>query len=121
MKNKKFILIIGLLICTPTSFGASFNCNMVGKTRVETAICSNAALSRLDSEMSDAYFQLLNTPKVNKSALKKTQRSWLTSRKKLCFEENELNQSPEQCLSKLYQSRISALLSHPLAGSDLPD
>lgn len=121
MKKIIFFLISGLMLCPYSSIGAGFNCDIDGKTHVEATICNNSHLSELDSQMSGAYFQLLNTAGVKKSVLKKAQLNWLKSREKRCFGNRELNTSPEQCLFKLYQSRISELLGHPLAGSDLPD
>lgn len=121
MKKITFFLISGLMLCPYSSIGAGFSCDIEGKTHVEATICNSSDLSELDSQMSDAYFQLLNTAGVNKSVLKKAQRNWLKSREKRCFGKSELNTSPEQCLFQLYQSRISELLRHPLAGSDLPD
>lgn len=118
---KKIVFITLNAVLYPLiSVGAGFNCNEA-KTHVETTICHHSYLSELDSQMADAYFQLLNTSRVNKSELKKSQKSWLKSRETLCFEENKLNTSSVECLSKLYESRISELLAHPLSGSDLPD
>lgn len=118
---KKIVFISLSVVLYPLiNVGAGFDCNEA-KTHVETTICSHTYLSELDSQMADAYFQLLNTSRINKSELKKSQRFWLKSREKLCFEENKLNTSSVQCLSKLYESRIRELLAHPLSGSDLPD
>lgn len=88
-------------LCAVVSTGAqaaSFDCAKAG-TLVEKAICSDAALSDLDSQLGRAYKATL----ANSTApepLKAEQKSWLAKR----------NQCKDTaCLVSAYQSRLSAL------------
>lgn len=91
-----FYTCICLLILTPLTHAASFDCS-VAKQDLDKTICKDKQLSQLDVELANVYFQLKE--KIEKEALFSLldgQREWLKQRVNDC----ELNDS--QCLVALY-------------------
>ncbi len=85
---------------------ASFPCGSA-KTAIEHAICSDAALARLDRQVSEAYAKKLRElyPDTAKPALKQSQRDFLSTRDKACG----ASQQMVACLTKSYAARLAAL------------
>lgn len=51
---KKSYLLFSLLVASPSLLAASFDCAKAG-TPVEKMICADERISKLDSDLSDAY------------------------------------------------------------------
>lgn len=84
----------------------SFAC-AAAKSAIEHAICSDAALARLDRQVSEAYAKKLREtyPDTAKPALKQAQRDFLASRDKAC----KASQQMVVCLTKSYAARLAEL------------
>ncbi len=95
---KKLFLIFALsFLWNAPSYSASFNCQKAS-TLVETSICQSGELSLLDEKLAKLYQQALKNS--NSEVVKQKQMEWLKERNR-CQTEN--------CLKKLYQSRIAEL------------
>ncbi|EIC19826.1 lysozyme inhibitor LprI family protein [Thiorhodovibrio frisius] len=95
----KLILLLVSMLATLSAQGASFDCGKA-PTLVESAICSNAQLSRLDEDLADAYRDARNRAS-NSDALKQEQRAWLKNKRNRC--------TTVVCLTDAYQTRIGEL------------
>lgn len=92
---------------------ASFDCAKA-VTNIEKLICSDPAISQLDSDLGIAYKSAM-VKAENKDALKQEQRVWLKTCLNTCKE--------VECLSEAYGKRIAELNLIPpssLAGSSAP-
>jgi uncharacterized caspase-like protein len=79
----------------------SFDC-AVDRGEAEVAICSSAALSRLDNELSDSYKRAMaSLVEPARGALVREQRAWLGERNQC--------RSDLRCLAARYQERIARL------------
>jgi uncharacterized protein YecT (DUF1311 family) len=103
---KKSYLLITLLIASPFSSGASFDCAKAA-TSVEKLICSNDALSKLDEQLSAVYKGALASSR-NKDSIKQQQMEWI-KQQRTC--------ANAQCLSQAYQNRIAELTNSLGLGS----
>jgi len=83
----------------------SFDCKKAG-THIERAICADAALARLDRQVSEAYQTKLGYvfEPADKEKFRQAQRVWITTRNKNCG-----GATPSQCLVKLYRDRLAIL------------
>ncbi|WP_096148995.1 lysozyme inhibitor LprI family protein [Enterobacter hormaechei] len=79
MKN---ILLASLLVASPVSFAASFDCQKAS-TEIEHKICDNERLSKLDEQLSATYSSALKANPENADTLKTVQRQWVNMRGKL--------------------------------------
>ncbi|MBW9388957.1 lysozyme inhibitor LprI family protein [Enterobacter sp. EC_62] len=79
MKN---ILLASLLVASPVSFAASFDCQKAS-TEIEHKICDNERLSKLDEQLSATYSSALKANQENADTLKTVQRQWVNMRGKL--------------------------------------
>ena len=80
---------------------ASFDCNLAATT-VEKTICADAALSKLDRQMADAFRNARRSASQSKSAsILAAQRSWIGQRNSCS--------SDRRCLLNSMQNRIAAL------------
>jgi uncharacterized protein YecT (DUF1311 family) len=101
------IAIFLVLVGTPLSYGASFDCAK-SSILVEKLICSNAELSRLDELLSVAYAQSYAISK-NKTELKASQRRWLIEKRNTCAD--------SQCIKNAYEARLYEIeLGHDISG-----
>ena len=102
-----FFIMIGML-AQPANVAsaASFDCNKAVQ-KVETAICTDPALSALDDQLSVAYKEL-QTQLGDPDALLRMQREWLTDSRGSC---NAQAGQMNDCLLQVYQSRINLLRS----------
>ena len=92
-------LVLFLLLISPgNSIAASFDCSKA-TTKVETMVCANPELSRLDESLSRAYQVVQN--RYGKAAVL-DQRQWLLLRDGC---------STKSCLKSLYEDRIKELES----------
>lgn len=99
---------VALAIALLTSTGAhaaSFDCG-AARSPIEHAICNDAQLSALDSDLADAYRAALNKHGADADALKGAQRAWLKQR------------APSgvidvAALKAEYRTRIEALQAQP--------
>jgi uncharacterized protein len=98
--NRNIVLLISLLTCG-TTYAASFECKKA-ESAVETMICSDFKLNRLDDFLSHNYKIAINSemPDGVKHDIKKSQMEWLDRRG---------NCSDAQCLKKMYAKRIDYL------------
>lgn len=98
--NRKIVLLVSLLTCG-TTYAASFECKNAGSA-VETMICSDFKLNRLDDFLSHNYKIAMNSemPDGVKQDIKKSQMEWLGKRS---------NCSDAQCLKNMYAKRIDYL------------
>lgn len=95
----KYFLII-LLIISPLSFAASFNCEKATALD-EKIICSNRVLNDLDVEMSVKYHFLHGLfPMGTSGEMLDDQAAWLKQRQKC---------KDTVCLLKIYRQRINQL------------
>jgi uncharacterized protein YecT (DUF1311 family) len=102
----KGVFLVALFAAiTPASHATSFDCQKASPP-VETAICGNSELSKLDSDLAVTWKNALARSK-NTSALKTAQRRWLTERN-ACGADTA-------CLTDRYRERLAAL-----NGSSLP-
>ncbi|MGO8855911.1 MAG: lysozyme inhibitor LprI family protein [Steroidobacteraceae bacterium] len=69
----------------PPSTGPSFDCQMA-HTKVETAICGNPTLAKLDLELADLYGQMRVSYATvgHRDQLRDLQRAWLARRRAAC-------------------------------------
>jgi uncharacterized protein len=96
------ILLI-LAVVGGRSYGASFDCQKDGLSKIENIICADSELSKLDSQLGSIYTLARATAGADaKDALLKAQKTWLATRK-LC--------SSAQCLHAAYDARIAELSS----------
>lgn len=72
-------LLATLAVSSTAATAASFDCG-AARSPVEQAICGDAPLSALDSQLADAYRAALKRQGDNADWLKGTQRQWLKSR-----------------------------------------
>ena len=92
---------IGLLSCLMTvqsAMSASFDCTKAS-TKVESLICADAELSKLDDEMSAAYKTALQDDKQADS-IRQTQKKWVKERN-ACSE--------TACVKRSYETRLLTL------------
>lgn len=94
-----FFVLTGFSAYAPAT---GFNCAKA-TTFIETAICKNAELSKLDNELMLVYRNALKSG--NKESLKIEQVNWLKIKRNSC--ENSA------CLKQVYQERLNALRRHP--------
>ncbi|WP_419812494.1 MG2 domain-containing protein [Bacterioplanoides sp.] len=87
-------MIVAFLLISSLAQAASFDCSQA-TTSTEKAICSDAAVSQLDSELGRLYGQL-----EKEDSLTQAQRSWVLQRNQ-CLDSN--------CLKQKYQQRIKQL------------
>ena len=98
------ILLI-LAVVAGRSYGASFDCQTDGLSKIENTICTDSELSKLDSQLGSVYALARATAVAGaKGALLKAQKTWLATRN-LC--------SSAQCLHAAYDARIAELSSAP--------
>lgn len=101
---QSLFLFAGIFILTAMSssavFAASFDCSKAG-TRVEKAICADAAVSELDSQLGRTYSDLIRgLPQKDATNLRNEQKIWIGTR----------NQCKDaKCLSDLYHQRVEYL------------
>ncbi len=103
---QKAVLHVALFAAmAPASHAASFDCKKATPP-VETAICGNPAVSKLDGDLAVAWKDALARTQ-NAATLKTTQRRWLTERN-ACGADTA-------CLADRYRERRAALSGSPLA------
>lgn len=105
---------VALATALPASTGAyaaSFDC-AAARSPIEHAICSDAQLSALDSELADAYRAALNTPGNAAAPLKAAQREWLKQR-------SPSGEIDVAALRAAYRARIDALRTQPAVRSPI--
>lgn len=81
-RTMRRVLLCGamLLVHAGTAWSASFDCAKAA-SGVEQAICADASLSELDTQLGDLYTDTLNTLPANQlQALRADQRNWLAVR-----------------------------------------
>jgi uncharacterized protein len=98
-KMNPYLIILGLLIVSVHSYGASFNCAKAS-VWVEKVICSDPQLSGLDELLMASYKKALSSAS-HESTLKTTQRTWLESVRNACKD--------VACLKQTYTSRLAEL------------
>ena len=99
IKNIKASLFIIGAFFSMAAGAASFDCAKAS-SRVENAICASPTLSRLDSELADAYGVILLT-NADAEGVKSAQRVWLRDTRNKCAD--------DACLETVYKQRIAAL------------
>jgi uncharacterized protein YecT (DUF1311 family) len=98
-KINQCLIIVGLLIVSVYSYGASFNCDKTS-TWTEKVICSDAQLSDLDELLMASYKKALSSASDG-ATLKTAQREWLKSVRNACKD--------SVCLIQKYKSRLAEL------------
>lgn len=112
MKRIAGIILAGLVLGFAAQ-AASFDCGKAS-TKVEKLICGDAALSKLDKELSAAYKTALQDKK-QASTTKQAQKRWMKERNN-CVDAG--------CVKGAYEARLSSLrpvTSAPVAPSAVPD
>jgi len=87
----------------------SFDCKKA-RTRIETAICADAMLARLDRQTAEVYQTKLGYTfaLADKEKLRQSQRDWIETRDKSCT-----GAMPGKCLAKVYRDRVMVLTRPP--------
>jgi uncharacterized protein len=98
--NRNYLPLVLIFLCSSVS-AASFDCT-TARTQVEKLVCKDETLSRLDSDLGNAYRLALNyaTP-ADKPRMLSEQEQWLATVRDKC--ENV------GCLVSAYAARIRAL------------
>ena len=86
----------------PRAPAPSFDCKRAA-SRIEKALCANAALARQDRQVAEAYADALAINSEKKAQLLAAQRDWLKRRDQDCAS------AGPACLSRAYQQRLAAL------------
>jgi len=95
----------------------SFNCAKAGTT-IEFAICTDAAVAKLDIAMAKRYKAARRAAAAgDKERIKRDQLAWLKTRNRECswpgnellYDKGEFFGSIEACLVKYYETRLAAL------------
>lgn len=122
-------LALGLVLATSFSVYAqqvapSFECSMASAP-VETLICGDVALARLDAKMARTYKRIhaALTSEEQQQNLRTAQRAWLAQRLKECGIPKKAPWTSEQtaaiaCLKTSYEDRIAALSPEASQGSE---
>jgi len=104
----------------------SFDCTKAG-TPVEHAICSDAALAKLDADLAGRYTEELATA-ADPDLLRSEQRAWAGERANACgilpgADDDAPDFSADQigCLKDLYTARLSALTAAAASPAASPD
>jgi uncharacterized protein YecT (DUF1311 family) len=100
--------VAGITRPDPRASAASFDCAKAASA-IEKAVCTDAALARLDRQVAEAYARKRESdfnPKARLAALEE-QRAWLKARNQSCATADAV------CLSKSYQRRMTALQANP--------
>jgi len=87
----------------------SFDCSKAAR-HIETAICADAALARLDRQTAEAYQTKLNFAyaPADKDRLRQSQRDWIATRNARCH-----SAALGACLTKMYRDRLAVLMRPP--------
>lgn len=87
----------------------SFECKRA-RTRIETAICADASLARLDRQTAEAYQTKLGYTfePADKKKLRQSQRDWIVKRNDSCA-----GAALRDCLTKLYRVRLAEFRKAP--------
>ena len=101
-----FTLLAGLI--GATAGAASFDCKLA-RSKVETMICADSAISRLDEQLGIAYARTLKAS-GDAQAEKSTQLAWLEARN-ACAD--------LACLRQAYESRAAELQTKPAGASPI--
>ncbi len=100
MKIHNLILSAFFLLIIPASAcAASFDCGKA-TSEVEKIICGDAALSKLDDALNEAYLKALERPDDKEQTIQ-SQKWWLKNERNKCRD--------GQCLKKTYGTRIREL------------
>lgn len=104
-------IVIGLLLTAPAAIAApSFSCGG-NLSDTEAVICSDKVLSRLDSELADAYERKLESVGGReREALRADQKDWLDRRNRCRFDKG--------CIRRAYVDRFDTLSSGSHADRD---
>jgi uncharacterized protein len=110
MQNYFFNVLLTLLlsVLATTVNAASFDCKLA-QGKIETMICADSRLSKLDEQLSAAYTQIVRMSSDNQSE-KSMQRAWLRARN-ACTD--------IACLQHAYASRNSELIARLASASPL--
>lgn len=94
--------LFSICVCAAQRQPPSFDCRKAASVSEKT-VCANAALSRLDLQLSRTWKGLLDAfiDSVQINQLKADQRAWIASREKCSDDTN--------CISKLYRDRLATL------------
>jgi uncharacterized protein len=107
----KALLVLALLGAGPLASAAGFDCTQA-KGLAEQYICSDAQLSQLDDQMTQAFAQARARAGKQTDALLRDQRNWLAERNEVIPQDAQLSASSyQQNMASLYQQRI-AFLEH---------
>jgi uncharacterized protein len=93
-----------LVLFLEPSFAASFNCGKKNLLPDERTVCSDAALSRLDDELTSAYQDILRSREVSADTIaqeQKNERGFLVKRKSCVTDVG--------CIQSLYTVRLAEL------------
>lgn len=105
LAHKAVVLFTLFAAMSPAGHAASFDCKKASPP-VETAICADKTVSKLDSDLAVAWKDALARTH-NASALKTAQRRWLSAR--------DACGADTPCLADRYRERLAALSGRPLA------
>ena len=99
-------IAFAIAVLPAAAHAASFDC-AAARSPIEHAICNDAQLSALDSELADTYRAALKQHGADTDALKAEQRDWLKQRA-------PSGQIDVAALKEAYRTRIDELKSQPV-------
>lgn len=102
---------------TEVSRSPSFDCSRASPP-IETTICADPLLRRLDSDMGIAFAEAIKT-QANKSALLDSQRQWIASRNTKCGRWPD-PATMRDCLQSMTAGRVSQLRTLALVPAQTP-
>ena len=99
-------IAFAIALLPAAAHAASFDCT-AARSPIEHAICNDAQLSALDSQLADTYRAALNKHGADTDALKAAQRDWLKQRA-------PSGQIDVAALKEAYRTRIDEVKSQPV-------
>lgn len=96
-----FLIVFGWLVLNCSVHAASFDCGKAA-SKVEKLICSDAAISKLDDELTAVYRSALQN-KTQAESIRQTQKQWLTERNGC---------ADLACVKQAYEARLHGLASN---------
>ena len=99
------MILAFVFACVQSVYAAGFDCGKA-QTANEILICANSTVSKLDSNLSEAYNELPKTP-----AQVQNQKDWLKLRDRLCTTDpsKPLTEQSTKCLESIYPVQIELL------------
>lgn len=117
MKNCFYIILIGAMLSnTASAQSPSFNC-AGDLSKIETSICQNPNLAKLDMSLSNAYKSFRKSPNAPETLLI-DQRAWMKNRNTICGNSALNDDTLKVCLEAMYIFRLNKI-QEPIDVNDI--